>query len=784
MTSEFSQSTMTTLEFHLILEKASREALSEPGQQFVLQSKKIKQPDLLKEVLSRVSQMRDCLLYEEVFPLEAFPELSPSFKRLDAGAPLQADEFMSILGLLESARKIRHFIESLKEKYPGLFLIVKMISALPGLEKEIQSVFHPTGDVKDNASSELARIRRSIGSNINKSKSRLQNLLQQMVKQGMAQDETLALRNGRLTIPVKENFRGKLNGVIVDQSASGSTVYMEPFDVLEMSSELRRLYHEESQEIQRILIQLSAKLTQELDSIQTNYHRLIDIDVLYAKARYSISMDGHAAEIVSDAGLILKHARHPLLLQKLGKEKVVPLQLEMKDPLKTIIITGPNAGGKTVALKTVGLLALMHHNGFHIPAQPDSQFPFLKSIFADIGDKQSIDLDLSTFSSHISNMKEILDQADHNTLILLDEIGGATDPAEGAALAMSILSSLTKRKSFTIATTHIGQLKIFANEEEAIENGSMTFDQKTLSPTYHFQLGLPGSSYAFEIASRLGIDETVIQKARNLLGEDRGRLDELILFLENEKQQLKKLRSTAEIDQSKLSALIKLYDDKNKQLRDKEKSLNQEHRAAFEQMLKDANAQIEQVVRELRETQADKKTIRKAKDVLAKQKKRVQKICVAEEPDISHVLKKDDWVKWPGQSGKGQIISEPDKSGRVLVNWDHMKMKIPVEQLSFANPPEMQKGQSKMVRVKRSSSVTDELDLRGYMVDEALDLVDQYLGNANMTGFKYVRIIHGKGTGALRKAVTEFLKTHHLVKSKRFGNWNEGDTGVTIVEIK
>lgn len=774
-----------TLEFNIILQRLADLALSDHGKYYLKNLSHFENPQMLQEQLNLVTQLRDCLLYEESLPVQRFSDMRPSFKRLEAGASLLSDECLHLLSLLVMTRKLHYFLQKLNEKYPLLWQVLQPITELPSLEKEIQRVIDPSGEIRDNASQTLSKLRSSIRSTQNKIRSRLDNILQSMMKNGYAQDENLALREGRLTVPVKENFRGQLNGVVVDQSASGATMYMEPLDVIEMNTELRRLHASEKQEIERILLQLSREIGAYLPDIERNYQRAVDFDILYAKAQFSIQMDGYAAETVQDVPLHLKEARHPLLLNKLGKKKVVPIDLLMDEETRTLVITGPNAGGKTVALKTVGLLSLMHLHGLHIPAQLGSRIPFFCHVFADIGDKQSIDLDLSTFSSHISNLKSILDDADAHTLVLLDEIGSATDPAEGSALAMSILKELTDRGCFSIVTTHIGQLKVFANEEPGIQNGSMAFDQESLRPTYRFQAGLPGSSYAFEISERLGIDSEIIRQAKQYLGEDRGNLDDLILHLEKEEQKIRSLRKEAEIQDSKLKALIKLYEDRNRSVEKQEKSLQETWAREFREKLKEANAQIEYMVREIRETQAEKASIQKAKRLLDEKKESLKTIVPEKVPaKLKKDLKENDWIKWSGREGKGQIISTPDSSGRVLVAWGNLKLKVPLDQLLPAAPPESSKKMSVFTKIDSSQTTTHEIDLRGLTVDEAIASMETYLSNAAMTGFHEVRVIHGKGTGALRKAVGSRLKKHPLVKSQRLGNWNEGDTGVTVVQIK
>jgi DNA mismatch repair protein MutS2 len=494
---------------------------------------------------------------------------------------------------------------------------------------------------------------------------------------------------------------------------------------------------------------------------------------------------GNAAFISDDGIFDLKQAMHPLLLLKHKSEEVVPLSLTMGGDLRTLIITGPNAGGKTVALKTAGLLSMMHLHGMHIPGGEGSRIPMLSSVFADIGDRQSIEQDLSTFSSHIQNLRVILDRADDRSLVLLDEIGSATDPAEGGALAMGILKSLTRRRSLTIATTHIGLLKVFAHDEPGVENGSMVFDQETLKPTYRFQSGIPGSSYAFEIAEKLGFQESVLRQAREIAGQDRGRLDRLIFDLEDKLQNAEMLQREAAIKESRFTELIQLYESRLQSLKTDAETQKKLILEEAEILLRDINAMKERVLKEIRETggepvavQKFHQEIRNKQEKISIQKKSIQ----ASKKSVD--FKKDDWVMWRGQSGTGRVISAPDKQGKLLVEWNDVKLRISSKELDPGPEPALRESRPGFVRFEVERFSGNELDLRGKTADEAIEILDRYLSDAAAGGFNIARIIHGKGTGVLRKHVQEYLQKHPLVKSHRFGAWNEGDMGVTIVEFK
>jgi DNA mismatch repair protein MutS2 len=604
-----------------------------------------------------------------------------------------------------------------------------------------------------------------------------------MHSKGFTQENTLVLREGRLVIPMKEGSRGRVKGLIVDQSASGATVFMEPLEILEINNEIRRLQALETREIEKILKTLTDQVRKNLSDIEHNFMLAGRMDCLFARARFSILIQGIAAEISPGRNLHFKKVRHPLLLERMNYDDVIPLTLQMGESHKTLVITGPNAGGKTVALKTIGLLALMHQHGFHIPADQGTSLPLFSQVFADIGDRQSIQKDLSTFSSHISNLKKILDQSDAQSLVLLDEIGSATDPSEGAALAESVLQVLTQKGCLTIATTHMGALKVFAHETPGVENGSMIFDQKTLTPTYRFQMGIPGSSYAFEIAQRFGLLNKVINDARKRVGEERGKLDRLVVHLEEALNRSQILLKEAEIKETRLSGLIELYQERLETLTKSGDAKAQVIVNKAEALLKEVNTEVERVVKEIRESQANKKAIRQAKDVIKKRQNEVKNLLQVKEK-TTQSLNKGDWVIWPGHFGKGIILSDPDSSGRVHVDWEGVTLRIPLVELFPVGEKQEKKESSGVSKYRLSSDLRNEVDLRGYVADEAVEALERYLGDASSSGLHYIRIIHGKGTGVLRQEVNRFLKGHPLVKSKRLGHWNEGDTGVTIVELK
>jgi len=776
-----------TLELKPVLGRLAQLARSKPGRQGLEQLQPYRNRDMLQEELIRVTEMKDLLDFDDPFPFGDFVDLQSWMNQAEtAGAFLSGPVFIHFLRFLIMIRQVQSYFLTRPEKYPGLRKVSNNLTPLPWLEKAISKIVGEDGSIHDNASDNLRKIRREMMRLEAAITNRLQTILKKMTDSGFAPEDTLTIRQGRPVIPVMESRRSKLSGVVVDQSATGSTLYVEPFEVVEMRNSLALQVQQEAREIERLLRQLTDVLRPEIEQIEINFHTAVRLDELLAKALFATELQALPALISQTAALDIKKGRHPLLLMKMNRDQVVPLSVKLGDGINTLVITGPNAGGKTVALKTTGLLAMMHAYGLHLPAESGTSIPLFKSIFADIGDQQSIQQDLSTFSSHITQLKEILDNSEEMSLILMDEIGSATDPDEGAALAEVILKKLTATGCLTMATTHIGALKVFAHEEAGVENGSMVFDQKTLRPTYSFQMGIPGSSYAFEIAERLGIEKILVDEARNLLGEDRGHVERLISHLEDELSRAEELRQEFELKESEVSGLINLYKERTNRLKKQGAEEKEKMLAEAARVLEDANATAERVVRDIKEKQAGKQVIRKAKIEIQRQQKNVSKLQKQKTVESEDALQPGDAVRWQGQGGRGEVLTGPDKSGRVQVQWDDFKIKIPavdLRKIHVQKEPQKKKS-SRKSGYSIGTGVKDEIDLRGKTGLEAVEAVEKYLGEARMTGFGSVRIIHGKGTGVLRREVGKLLCDHHLVVNHRPGNWNEGDTGVTVVELK
>jgi DNA mismatch repair protein MutS2 len=784
------ESTFTTLEFDKILQVLGGYAITPMGQEAASELGPLSEDDQIHIALDQTTELCDVIEFDQPFSVDGLYDIRPLLKRLAiSSSVLPAQDWLPLYHTLIGIRRLCSYFSSRTEKIPQLKRITSGWIVLSALEKEIDRCIDcDTGEVRDSATPKLASLRKQISDAEQRARRRIESMLSRLGTQGMLQENVISVRDGRLVLVVKEEYKRKIKGLVHDRSASGSSYFIEPLETVEDNNRIRELYAKESQEVQKILADLSDRARADLDGLHTNVDLLKQFELVYAKALLSKRLDAHSPELTGTPNVSLYQGRHPLLLLRLGEKKVVPLDVSLGEKKKSLIISGPNAGGKTVALKTIGLLVLMARSGMHIPALPHSKVGHLDTVFAAIGDQQSIENDLSTFSSHLSRLQDITDRADDKSLVLIDEIGSGTDPDEGAALAMSVLDTLTGRSCLSVVTTHQGSLKAFAFDHPDIDNASMEFDVETLEPTYHLREGIPGSSYAFEIAHRLGLDDHIIDQARTIVGSHKDRFERLLLELEDKLTHYRKLTQEASIKESELRGLTKLYSERSKELKKHEKKLKKQAAAEAEQILKEANATIERTIRELKEQGASKESIRHAKSEMENARKRVETVqhsfqdATKKEPE--RPVGRGDRVRWTPFGYEGTVVSDVDKQGRVMLQTPSAKFQVPVAELSHngVSPPPKRRRFVK-VDLERSGEYRHEIDLRGMTVDEATESVDKFIDDALLAGFHQVRIIHGKGTGALRKHIGEFLDTHPRVQATRLGNWNEGGTGVTVVEF-
>lgn len=785
----------TLLEFDKILNIIKQFAISSLGIEKLEQMEFMTHKNEIEVALLEVSEFREILDYDDPFPLDQIWDISKDLEIANIeGNFLSAESLVRVSQALTTSWRVRSYLQKRSDRYTYLWTYAEKITGFKHIEQEINAVIDfQNFEIKDSASPKLNKIRKEIKRAEQNARKVVENLFKTYAEKGYLQEALVTLRNGRLVLPVKWEHKGKVKGLVHDHSTSGLTFFIEPFDSVELNNEIQRLRGEESREIEQILRNLTNLVRDELQGIFQNLNVLAHLDFIQAKARFSKELNCSKPALNEQNLIEILNGKHPLLiLRKDGNGEVVPLDLKIGGDFNTLVITGPNAGGKTVALKTVGLFALMIQHGIPIPAAPDSQMPVFQKIFADIGDLQSIEQDLSTFTSHIKRIQNIAENADNCSLVLVDEIGVGTDPEEGAALAVAFLEQLTQRGGLTIVTTHHGALKSFAYDTPGVENGSMEFDVDTLQPAYKFRLGIPGSSYAIEIAKRLGLADNILEHSRQLLGSEKGKLEHLLLDLEKKIQEYAKLTEDLKIEKTRLQGLTKLYQEHYESIRKEENALKEKALEDSQKILKQANAAVEQAIREIREKQAEREAIHRAKQIIKQEKAKIsqafKRIATKEiEPKIMAPaqLQVGEEVFWKKQNAYGKIVSEPDSSGKALIETGNLKVRVPISELFVV---EKKKQNTRplghvSIHTETKSNLLPELDVRGLSLDEAIMQVDKFLDDAILAGWTQVRVIHGKGTGVLRKGISEYLENHPKVKSKKFGAWNEGDIGVTIVEL-
>ncbi len=650
-------------------------------------------------------------------------------------------------------------------------------------EHYVQSIITENGEIKDNASPKLREIRRDLRTRKDDLIKSVNKIAKTLDDKDIIREDYLTLRDGRIVIPVKAEHKRHIRGFIHSESSTGQTVYIEPEETLELNNEIISLSFAEKREIERLLKEvtkrigtLSVQLTESLSVISY-------IDSIFARAKYSVEIIGSFPEIDNSKPFFIQDARHPLLIKKHGRSGTVPLNVVLGNK-KIILITGPNAGGKTVVLKTLGILSLMVQSGLHISVSPDSNFHFFDDILLDIGDAQSIEDDLSTFSSHLSNIKQIIENADKNSLVLLDEIGTGTDPAEGSALATAVLISLRDRQSTVFATTHHGSLKLIAHDLESFENAAMEFDTKNLKPTYVFKFGIPGSSYAFEVAKRIGLDESFLSLASDYLDKDKHKLENFLVDIEYQSHELEEKLKKLEIENSRLNGLSNLYKQNIDKL-NKEKSLIlKKAKSEADDYIKGINKKVEQVIKELKESNAEKSIIKEAKRVIVELKEE-NKNLISEDFDLeqeNYNFSVGNYVALKNTDTSGEILEINKSKEKALLKIGTLRMQVDLDKLVPAKK-EKSKVESGGYGNYSVAPAEIRLDIRGEKPEEAEFEVLRFIDNAHASGLSRVEILHGKGAGVLKKMVNEILKKHDKVRKIYFAPIEFGGDGITIAEI-
>ena len=785
-----------TLEFDKVLEDLARRTHCPLSAKRLLDLRPLLGLESVKMSLGRISEVRTLMDSGESVPMSTFEDTGGHLESAAVeGSYLGPEALRQIHTAVELSSQIHGFLRQNRATLPLVNEACAGLSPNPGLAKEIvKAIDLGSLEIRDQASPALAAIRRGMARSRERVRRQLEGLLDSLSKKGVLQERLITMRSGRWVLPVRETHRHLLKGVLHDKSASGATIFVEPLVTLEPNNQIRRLEAEERHEIEKVLRTLTGHVRNCLPELAENFEILITLDCIHAAALASKALNQHEPAVTADGVLKIKGGRHPLLaLQKRPRPEVVPLDLCVGANFDTLVITGPNAGGKTVALKTVGLLTLMAWCGLHIPADADTRIPLFNRIFASVGDAQSIEMNLSTFSAHLKEIRVIAEQASSGDLVLIDEIGTGTDPQEGTALAMAVLEALTARGVLTLVTTHHGALKAFAHQTPRIANGSMTFDSHALTPTYRFRADLPGSSYALEIARRMGLPEDIISRSRVLMGSQANQVEELILKLNDQIDQNTRLGKDLVRQNRVVKDLRKQYEEQQSLLARESRRVRHEAAQEAAVITRRANVSVEEAIRTIREKGASKTAIREARTIMKEEKRAVENELGATAPE-DKARHKDLWapeiksghrVCWRRTSTNGIVLSDADSAGRLLVGFGDVKARVPKEELTRTKEDfrAVTSGPLTGVEFAAPEKVQTETDIRGKRVEEALSAVDKFLDNAMLASLGEVRIIHGVGTGALRSNLIPFLDQHPLVQTAHPGGTHKENMGVTIVKM-
>ena len=780
------QKTLDVLEFDKIKSFVADETISDLGREKVDAMTPATEFDTVEFQINETDEISQIYNKHRLPSLSGLAKVSPLIHRANIGGVLNVSELNVIKRLIQVQNQFKTFYNQLLEedeevKYPILDEKMNQLPVLTDLFQEIKDNCY-TYDVFDHASYALQGIRSKISSTNQRIRQNLDRIVKSQSNQKKLSDAIVTVRNDRNVIPVKAEYRQDFNGIVHDQSASGQTLYIEPTSVVEMNNQISRLRNDEAVERERILTELTGQVAVDADSILIAESVMGQIDFLIAKARYARSIKGTKPTFKKERTVYLPNAFHPLL----DKETVVANTIEFIDDVETVIITGPNTGGKTVTLKTLGLIIVMAQSGLLVPTLDGSQLSIFENVYCDIGDEQSIEQSLSTFSSHMKNIVEILHEADKNSLILFDELGAGTDPSEGAALAMSILDYVRNLGSLVMATTHYPELKAYSYNCEGVMNASVEFNVDTLSPTYKLLMGVPGRSNAFDISKKLGLSLNIINKAKTMIGTDEQEINSMIESLERnskcvDEQRIELDRLVREAQETH-DALAKQY----QQYQNYEQSLMNEAKEKANQRVKSATKEADTILKELRDLRDNKGAEVKEHELIDKKKQLDDQY---EAKSIKQTVQKKkydkinagDEVKVLSYGQKGEVL-ELVGEDEAVVQMGIIKMKLPIEDLEKTK--KKKEKPAKMVTRQNRQTIKTELDLRGYRYEEALLELDQYLDQAVLSNYEQVYIIHGKGTGALQKGVQQHLKKHKSVNNFRGGMPSEGGFGVTVAELK
>lgn len=790
------QKALISLEYPKIIEKLTEKASSSMGKELC---RNLTPSTDIEEIRLMQIQTKDALtrLFQKgSVSFGSVKDVRGSLKRLEIGSSLGIMEILAICGLLENTSRVKAYSRKERNDAPddSLDAMFDGLSPLTPLAGEIRRCILSEDEISDDASPGLRSVRRNMKITNDRIHTQLSGLVNGSARNYL-QDSVITMRNGRYCIPVKAEYKGQVPGMIHDQSSTGSTLFIEPMAIVKLNNDMRELELQEQKEIEAVLASLSEQIAEEREAISTDLTLMVQLDFIFARAALAMDMNGSEPVFNEEGRIRLRQARHPLI----PKKQAVPIDIRLGDEFDLLIITGPNTGGKTVSLKTVGVLTLMGQSGLHIPALDRSELSLFHEIYADIGDEQSIEQSLSTFSSHMTNIVSFLEKADQKSLVLFDELGAGTDPTEGAALAISILSHLHEQGIRTMATTHYSELKVYALSTPGVENACCEFDVETLRPTYRLLIGIPGKSNAFAISSKLGLSDDIIQRAREQISEKDESFEDVISSLEENRITIEKERQE-----------IARYKEEIRQLKAQLEARQEKLDSQKDRILRQANEEAHKVLEEAKEyadqtmklfhkfqkdhvdtasIERERQELRKRMSKTEKNMSRPEKKKKPEKQLTAKDIHPGDSVKVLSMNLKGTVSSRPDSKGFLFVQMGTIRSKVHISDLELIDEPvitapSLQKTGAGRIKMAKSASISTEINLLGKTVDEAVAELDKYLDDAYIAHLKTVRIVHGKGTGALRKGVHNYLRRQKHVESFRLGEFGEGDAGVTIVELK
>lgn len=779
------QTVIEKLEFNKVLNYLSNYAATERGKLFLTSLN----PSSDKEFIIRegilVNEAKEIIIRSGNPPIDYLSDLEKYLSESKVeGAILSSTKIVEVLKLAKISRLLFQFIK--KECNPDSHFnqVIQNLFIDKVFEHQIEKIVNEQGEVKENASSTLAEIRREIISKRNELVKSINRIIKNLKDDDIVREDYLTLRDGRMVIPIKSEHKRHIRGFIHSESSTGQTVYIEPEETLDLNNDIISLSFAENREVERLLKEVTRLIGEVSEKLKASLIAITYIDSVFARAKHSIEIIGAFPQIDDDKPLLFSDARHPILIKKIGRQNTVALNFELTND-KVVVITGPNAGGKTVVLKTIGILNLMVQSGLHVPVNPDSNFHIFKNILLDIGDQQSIEDDLSTFSSHLKNLNNIIEQADENSLVLLDEIGTGTDPTEGSALAAAILKKLLSKRATVFASTHHGSLKIFAYNLDGMQNAAMQFDHTNLSPTYVFKLGIPGSSYAFEIARRTGLSEEILNEAANYIDTDKHNVEKFLSELEEKSHKLSIKLKEMEIENTRLQGLSNVYKNSLDKLESEKKAILRKVKSDAEDYLGGINKKIEKVIKDLRESNASKDVIKSARNIMQEIKTENKEFITdeIEKIDDNSDFVVGDFVGINKSQTVGKIIDINKSKNKATILAGAIKMQVKLDEI-FHSKEKKDETSKKDYSSYKIPNANYRIDLRGEKPEEAEFEIIKFLDEAHQAGLERVEILHGKGTGALKKTVWDILKADDRIKLFNFAPIEYGGEGITIVEFK